>query len=254
MSILAFHSVDDNFHLGINNYSPKRFRNLINNLRLEGFRFVSLSDYLSDRNPRDISLTFDDGYESFISNVLPVLIYFNITATLFMPYNYLGENADWDYSAHFSTVKHLSHMQLKELLTHGIEIGSHGLNHTSLCELSPRLLDIELRQSKIFLEELLENKVNYISYPFGRYTAEIENCATELGYKNGFSLSYLKKTGYTFTHPRFAVYATDTTYSVLAKLNSGLLRKVEIIKGAIINSYSGGTILLNRLRQSKYSF
>ncbi|MFH2035094.1 MAG: polysaccharide deacetylase family protein [Candidatus Zixiibacteriota bacterium] len=249
MSILTFHSVENKFHPGINNYSPHRFENMLKNLKAEGFCFRSLSDYLNNSHPDNIAVTFDDGYESFALNVIPVLQELNIPASLFIPFNYMGRKADWDFASKIFNNNHLSREQLIEIASHNIEIGSHGLSHTSLTDLSPRMLEIELRHSKTGLEDIIGRPVKYISYPFGRYNAEIENRCADSGYQNGFSLSYLTRTKYNFTHPRFAVYATDTTYSVIKKIKAGLLQNIEKLKGAVINSYAGGTIILNRLRR-----
>ncbi len=249
MAILAFHNTGIGFYPGLNNYSPKRLEKLLTGLADAGYEFVSLTDYLkSSANGQSLSLTFDDGYDSFFKYAWPILSEKQIPATVFIPYGYIGKKADWDYLSGLQSNRHLSREQIKELSDGGVEIGSHGFSHIDLAGLSDRMLRLELERSKKGLEDLTGKEVKYISYPFGRFNNYVESEAAGLGYERGFSLSFFKKSRYGFSLPRFAVYTTDTLYSVEKKLSCGFCNHLEKIKGAIMNSYSYGTIILNKFR------
>jgi peptidoglycan/xylan/chitin deacetylase (PgdA/CDA1 family) len=254
MSILTFHSVEKKLLPGITNYHPTRFERLLKNLKSEKYNFVALNEYLTASDKSElVSLTFDDGYESFYFNVLPILEKYQVPAAVFIPFSFIGKTAKWDYLYYFTKMKHLSEKQLSELKNYNIEIGSHGLTHINLTGLSPRLLEVELKQSKKGLEEIIDGNVNYVGYPFGKFNESVENCSAEIGYRNGFALSYINKNKCHFTYPRFAVYSIDTTYSVMKKLEHGAGSYLEKIKGSIINAYAGGTVVLNKIRSRNNS-
>jgi len=249
MPILAFHNIDEGIYPGINTYSPTRFRSLISVLIDHGFRFVRLSEVTPGNNDdNQIAITFDDGYESFHRHVAEILADYSIPATIFMPAGYIGKSNSWDYGSIFRKSFHLSAVQIRELVSSGVEFGSHGLTHTTLVNLGDRMLRIELERSKTMLEDITGRRVNFLSYPFGRFSKRVEECGFGVGYLKGFSLSHFGKKYAGFTMPRSAIYLIDTPYSVFRKISGGAGPMIERSKGAIINSYASCTIWLNRLR------
>lgn len=249
MAVLAFHNTDPRIISGLNNFHPDRLRNSLIYLKQKGWRFPALDEYLKTENRSDeIVLTFDDGLESFYTHAFPILRELEIPAAVFIPFEYIGKSDTWDYTSFFSPTRHLSKEQLKILAVAGIIIGGHGLNHESLAGMGSRRLRQQLRISKEGLEDITGRRVNYLTYPFGRFNREIEEAAFEIGYKKGFSLSHFKKSPTGFTIPRFAVYAYDTPWTIANKTASGFLNGLEKIKGTVMNQYSGGTIVLNRIR------
>ena len=252
MPILAFHNCSPGLLNGLNNYSPKRFENLLKVIKKNNFKFIGLSDYIdSCQKDNQVVLTFDDGYETFYQYAYPILKEMSLTATIFIPADFIGKTNRWDYSGSVFPSKHLSRQQIKELSRNNITIASHGLAHRCLTQLSDRLLKIELTRSKEILEDTIERKVSFISYPFGRFNGKVESVAAKVGYRNGLSLSMTKGREGGFTLSRYAVYAFDTPFSVLNKLRKGALNRIEKIKGSVMNAYSGGTIFLNNLRGDK---
>jgi len=250
MAILTFHNCNPSIISGANNYFPKRLANLLSYIKNAKFSFVPLSDYLAmPRKNRQVALTFDDGYESFYLHAYPILSELGIPATVFIPAGFIGKTDLWDYTGKIFPKKHLSISQVERLsLSDGITFGSHGLTHSSLTGMSDRLLKIELSKSKDIIENISGKKIHYLSYPFGRYNRMVEVAAMEAGYKKGLSLTFRKKDGRSFSMPRIAIYAFDTPFSVISKLNRGLFYRIEMAKGAIMNAFAGGTVALNRIR------
>jgi len=76
----------------------------------------------------------------------------------------------------------------------------------------------------------------------------VEAAALEAGYQRGFALGMKAMANSGFTLARSAVYAWDGPYSVMKKAGGGPAATLEHVKERVINAYSGGTILLNRLR------
>ncbi|UCD94103.1 MAG: polysaccharide deacetylase family protein [Candidatus Zixiibacteriota bacterium] len=252
MAILAFHDTDTRFHFGLNNYHPARLKRLLSNLKASGYRPVSLDNYISRPDEKTlVGLSFDDGFESFYRFALPLLAELEMTATVFVPFDFVGRTAGWDYTYFLRAVSHMNREQIIEAANCGFEIGSHGCWHIDLSGAPERLVKIELERSKKGLEDMIGRRVRFLSYPFGRFNGTVECLALETGYDRGFSLSSFKKSRHQFTTARFAVYSTDNTYSVLKKVEGGTLGRLEKLKGAVINSYARGTILFNKLRKAQ---
>jgi len=250
MAILTFHNTDINRQIGLNNYHPERLRCILENLKKAGFEFVPPDEYLKDMdNQNKICLTFDDGYDSFYKYAFPILRELEIIATIFIPAAFIGRRADWDYAGGIQNTMHLDEGQIREIAAAGHIIGSHGYTHTSLAQMPERRLKIELERSKKTLEDLTGAEIKYISYPFGRFSDTVELAAARYGYHKGFSLSFLKKSRHQFTVPGYCVYSIDTTFAILQKLGRGaVLNYIERLKGAIMNSYAAGTIMLDKVR------
>ena len=76
----------------------------------------------------------------------------------------------------------LNGAELREMQEHGIGIGSHSVNHKVLTLESPESLEIELRQSRFELENILQRPVPYFSYPNGAHSPIVVRKAAECGY------------------------------------------------------------------------
>jgi len=84
----------------------------------------------------------------------------------------------------------LSWDEIKKLRENGIEFGSHTHNHYLLTFEDQKTIAEELKVSKQKLEEHLEEKIEFLSYPSGLHNSEIEKLAGECGYKAGCSTLY----------------------------------------------------------------
>jgi peptidoglycan/xylan/chitin deacetylase (PgdA/CDA1 family) len=77
---------------------------------------------------------------------------------------------------------YLTKDQLKLLVSHDIEIGSHTASHTKLTELTDSELDIELRQSREVLRVLTAQSIEVLSFPHGRSDERVVNTLKNNGY------------------------------------------------------------------------
>lgn len=108
-----------------------------------------------------ITITFDDGIESAITESVPVLKEYGFPATFFV------------YTAALNTSGHFSDDEVIALKNAGHEIGSHSVNHPHLKTLTYREVDNELAKSKQILEELIKAPVNNFAAPYGEVSPEI---------------------------------------------------------------------------------
>lgn len=84
----------------------------------------------------------------------------------------------------------LSWNEIKKLRKSRIEFGSHTHNHYLLTFEEQKTSIEELKTSKQILEERLEEKIEFLSYPSGLFNSEIEKLAEGCGYKAGCSTLY----------------------------------------------------------------
>lgn len=113
-----------------------------------------------------ITISADDGHASVYNYAYPILSQYDIVQTFFVPSDYVGKE------------NYVSLEQLLELQAAGWEIGSHGVNHTSLTGLTAADATEQMVLSK---ERLIAMGLNVetIAYPFGNTSNDISNIAKE---------------------------------------------------------------------------
>jgi|ERR1700722_1466116 len=137
-----------------------------------GYRAIKLDDL--DRpasEPKSLLITFDDGHESDLIVAAPELARRNLHAIFFVVWSYLGRPG------------YLTRDQVLALRAEGFEIGSHGLTHTRLTQISPAEASNELIESKLRLEDLLQEPIAGFALPGGHYNDAVLQAAVTAGYR-----------------------------------------------------------------------
>ncbi len=244
MTILAYHKVDNKFEFGLTNVRPKLFIGQISRLAKSGID-LSSSPEKAAADRKMVYLTFDDGYDCFYRNVVPVLLSFGAKATVFVISSYIGRENSWDIRLSYKPFVHMNAAQLREITTLGFEVGSHSCLHKDLTRLDRELVHNELRNSKIEIEDLIGREVNSVSFPFGRYNSAVADTAREVGYEKLYGLG---STGTNGVSERIPVYGIDTPASVRKKVE---LNRYEIMKSDLIHSFAGISALISVRRKEK---
>ena len=120
---------------------------------------------------KPVIVTFDDAHISQYEHVVDLFERKNLKAVFFVPVGLIGQPG------------HMTWDQLKNLVVKGFEVGSHGVKHIPLSNLTHHELWKELDQSKKALEKELGIHVTSFSVPRGFYQLRIREVAMELGYK-----------------------------------------------------------------------
>jgi biofilm PGA synthesis lipoprotein PgaB len=201
-------------------------------LDANGYVPVSLSDVIAARAggkplpPRAVLLTFDDGYASFYTRVLPLLKLYQFPATLAPVTSWLdtpdGQTVSYGSAEEVSREKFLSWEQLREIADSGlVEIASHShdLHHgiqgnpqtnsqpaantlaydpvtgayESLDHQRSRVRT-DLATSVEILQRELGVRPHAIVWPYGAYNAIGQDIAADLGMNISFTLDDAENT------------------------------------------------------------
>lgn len=188
--ILLYHNIDGKGPFSIESGALKKQFEMI---RDRGIRVVPLSDLmlrLEDPVPyrqRVMVITFDDGYLSMYSRLLPLAREFNFPITLFV------------YSDNIMTraKKNLTWRLLREMNRSGIDIQAHSISHVDLTRFSgkndagsQKRLYEEIYLSRRVMELYLRKKIDYYAFPYGRYDLNLIDLAYNSGFKRVFSTDY----------------------------------------------------------------
>ena len=121
-----------------------------------------------------VVITFDDGEMNNFKEAYPVLKEFNWKAYFFIIVKRIG------------TPGYMGWEELKKLNGEGMIIGSHGLSHEVLTNLTDSQMEEELEGSKRNLEINLGRTIDSISIPRGFCNDKVIKKAYEVGYKTIF--------------------------------------------------------------------
>jgi peptidoglycan/xylan/chitin deacetylase (PgdA/CDA1 family) len=84
--------------------------------------------------------------------------------------------------------------QLKKLYQSGMEVGGHTVNHPILANLDDEIAEQEVRQNKLFLEQLLSCTLKFFAYPNGKldddYQQRHKQMITKIGYQAAVSTNW----------------------------------------------------------------
>lgn len=249
--ILTFHKLLSGISYGSTNYSPRRFGKLLLFLTDNGGQLVSLEKAIHEKKNRSVAITFDDGYRH-LAEILPeLMLQYKFTPTIFILTGYIGQTNKWDYTHFIKVNYHLDIQSIKKLARSGVEFGTHGHRHLDLTACSLNQLNTELIQSKKILEDIIENEITSISYPFGRYDERVIEATLKAGYKYGFTMAFPEESDNDMTLGRIPVYSYDSRLAVFQKVYRGPLYRWEKLKADFTHRMASGTIMLNKIRSYK---
>lgn len=159
-------------------------------LHANGYRGISAENYykllledLTETSGRNVVITFDDGHESGFFLALPILKRYDFKGTFFITTDLIGKSG------------YMTKEQLVQLKEDGMSVQSHAKTHCFLDDIESNEVYDELRESRNILEDILGNKVSFVSLPGGRYNKKVIDCTRDLQYSAIFCSIpfYLKK-------------------------------------------------------------
>jgi len=188
--ILLYHNIDGKGPFSIDlDIMRKHFQLLrTNNVRV--IKLSELIERLEDPSPFDektVVISFDDGYFSMHTKLLPLVKEFGYPVTLFVYTDIIFNRAE-----NSLTWKHLQEMEKA-----GIEVECHSISHSDLNMISKletpenkKKLFEEIYLSKRIMELYLKKKIKYFAFPYGRYNLNLVEMCRRSGYRRVFSTDY----------------------------------------------------------------
>lgn len=176
--------------------APKRFAKQISFLLKNSFVFYTASEmieyYLNYREfpPKSIAITFDDGWKDNYINAFPILKKYDVKATIFIIPSCIGQTTAKVTADGEGVREHLSEKDIIEMSESGIEFGSHSLNHKLFHQISPAEIEVEVKESKDKIENLLQKSCSMFAYPAGFFTKSAKKIIKNNGYLSAFSTVY----------------------------------------------------------------
>ncbi len=166
--------------------TPSEFRMQMQHLKDLGYKVVSLDrliNQLKNGEPladNEVAITFDDGFANVFTNARPILKEFGFPYTMFLGPALIdrqeGPVLSWD--------------QIRTMAQEGAIIANHSSYHDRLAvpkkgeskaQWRERVkADILLAEQQ--LEEKLGVRRNWVAYPYGDFSAELEKLVAELGF------------------------------------------------------------------------
>lgn len=227
--ILAYHAIDDVDDPRIAHYSvgPERFEQHLAALTEAGYTFIGAGDLLEHLDgrplkPRCVLLTFDDAYESMLTNAAPIMRKFGVPGVVCVVSDEIGGYNAWDVAHGAAKLPLLTADQLGELRRDGWEIASHSRRHAHLTTLRPAELRADLAESRDVVTRLGLGRPRFLAYPHGEHDRRVRNRVRRAGYAAGLALT----TGRTdltrrnrYALPRVEVHQDTTARDLLRLLD-----------------------------------
>lgn len=189
--ILVYHQIGD-YKGGLKSLYVKKdtFNRQMNFLYNRGYKSITLSElrYRIENNlplKKVFCITFDDGYRS-LEDAYYILKKYNFKATAYLHIKAIL-NGVYSYP-NMPPADMISLEKVKKMLD-VFELGSHTINHPDLTKISYEEVLYEIKESKKFLEEMLNVKVNHFCYPFGKYFKNHKEILSKEGYLTATTLN-----------------------------------------------------------------
>ncbi|MFK7851977.1 MAG: polysaccharide deacetylase family protein [Akkermansiaceae bacterium] len=193
VSVLGYHDFSETERETAMRIRTSKFKEQMEQLRELGIEVISMEDFVAWKKgekeipKRSVVITIDDGWKSVYTDAFPILKALGYPFTIYLYKNYVDGGG-----------KALTTPMIKEMLANGATIGSHSSTHPFPQEVKKarkagetvydKLLDIEMRDSKKFLEKKFGGSVKTYAYPGGYFTEEMLGKADEVGYTHLFTV------------------------------------------------------------------
>lgn len=127
--------------------------------------FVSELEDQKTLHGKTVVITFDDVTENQLLYAVPLLQKYNLKATFFVPFKYIGDSDSWNKG----TEKIMTIEQLKSLPENVIELGHHSYKHGRYSQMSNEEIHEDFNQSYKVIQESGLKVYPALAYPYGNY-------------------------------------------------------------------------------------
>ncbi len=163
--------------------APARFAEHLARIQAEGYTVISLYELAAHLlqgaplPPQPVVLTFDDGYRDNYENAFPLLREQKMTATFFVVMEFINQERP----------EYLTWAMVDEMAAAGMHFEAHGVDHTSLRGRTQADLEFQALRSYETLQNRLNRRPRFISYPAGEYDQQTMDIFQRAGYWAGLT-------------------------------------------------------------------
>ena len=196
---------------------PTTFESHIQRLSNEGYYFLTpeevhkvlTENVLPNGNQKIIWLTFDDSLWDFYDNAYPILQKYQVKATNNVITSTVGSQAN------------LSLDEMLEMKNNGTSFQDHTVTHPDLSATDSSTQTTEMKDSKQYLDDSLNQDTIAIAYPAGRYSDTTLQIAENLDYKLGVTTNegLASADNGLLSLNRIRILPTTTADSIMATIN-----------------------------------
>ena len=196
---------------------PTTFESHIQRLSNEGYYFLTpeevhkvlTENVLPNGNQKIIWLTFDDSLWDFYDNAYPILQKYQVKATNNVITSTVGSQTN------------LSLDEMLEMKNNGMSFQDHTVTHPDLSATDSSTQTIEMKDSKQYLDDSLNQDTIAIAYPAGRYSDTTLQIAENLDYKLGVTTNegLASADNGLLSLNRIRILPTTTADSIMATIN-----------------------------------
>lgn len=196
---------------------PTTFESHVQRLSNEGYYFLTpeevhkvlTENVLPNGNQKIIWLTFDDSLWDFYDNAYPILQKYQVKATNNVITSTVGSQAN------------LSLDEMLEMKNNGMSFQDHTVTHPDLSATDSSTQTTEMKDSKQYLDDSLNQDTIAIAYPAGRYSDTTLQIAENLDYKLGVTTNegLASADNGLLSLNRIRILPTTTADSIMATIN-----------------------------------
>lgn len=176
IDILMYHSISDAG--GPTSIAPAIFEKQMQTIAETGVPVISLDDLVAARNgttdlaPRNVIITFDDGFVDFKTHAWPVMRDLGFKPMVYLPTAQMGQVENW--TGCVPPYRPLMGWDdVRDLAGQGVHFGSHTVTHPDLNSLSPEERDVELMRSLQDMTRQLKSQPKHFAPPYGLANATV---------------------------------------------------------------------------------
>lgn len=166
---------------------PKLFLRQMGEITQAGLSssFLGLS---SVSKKETITITFDDGFVSNLTEAVPLMKKVGVQAINYLVADRLGQTSDWEAREGGEADPLMDESQVREWLAAGHQIGAHTCTHPRLSFLSRDQAKEEIFVSKKKLEDRFGVPIEHFAYPYGDYNETTVELVREAGFKTAVTM------------------------------------------------------------------
>ncbi len=171
LPILMYHNVsnEEKTSKGLTIAAQKlesHFRYLVDN-NFTTFHLSELENTVSIPD-KSVVITFDDVTQNQLIYAVPLLQKYNLKATFFVPFAYIGKTDLWNNRPESSGEKIMTMTELQNLDTR-VELGLHSFAHKKYANLSEKEINEDFDKCFKIIEENNLKVYTAVAYPYGNY-------------------------------------------------------------------------------------